>query len=106
MKWIPIKIYDDESFGSGVVFRFSAKHPFEDIVDWMLIEDFDAESRYKLICATGYHAGKTELILPIEARHEKGGISKNWVINNWNKWIYPDCSVDNVKCIESYIAPF
>ena len=72
------------------MFRFPASYPFEDVVDFMIIEDHHSASGYKLICSTGYHAGQTELMLPAEAQSEGGAISVSWVQQNWKKWIYPE----------------
>ena len=106
MDWTSLAECKDEGFFSGVVFRFPGKHPFESVVDFMLIEDHDAPALYKLICSTGYHAGQTELVLPLEAKHSAGGVSVIWVRENWKKWIYAECEVHDVRFIENYGANF
>lgn len=52
---------------------------------------------------SGYKAGLTLVKLPQEC-NESGGISKFWVINNWSKWIYPDCDVSEVFILNGYTA--
>lgn len=106
MQWAPLTQCGEERFFRGVVFRFPAKHPFESIVDFMLIEDHDAPALFKLICSTGYHAGQTELALPLEAKHPAGGISVSWLRDNWKKWVYPECEAHEVNFIKNYGANF
>ena len=102
MEWLPLLDCKEKQFPRSIVFRFPAEYPFEDIVDFMLIEDFDAPIKLKLICSTGYHAGQTELIFPEEAAHPSGGLSVEWVVSNWKKWIYPNCDIQDVVYIEQY----
>ena len=68
----------------------------------MIVEDLDAPTKLKLICSTGYHAGQTELVFPEEAKYKSGGISVNWLKENWEKWIYHKCNVGDVKYIDNY----
>ena len=91
-----------ERFVRSIVFRFPAKHPFEEIVDFMIIEESRGPARLKLICATGHHAGQTELIFPEESMHSEGGICVNWLKTNWEKWVYQECKLEDVKYISEY----
>ena len=102
MNWTPISDCTGQRFGRGTVFKFPAKYPFEDSVEFMVIEDLDAPIRFKLICSTGYHAGQTELVFPKESEHETGGLSVYWVQTNWKKWIYAECNMNEVQFIENY----
>lgn len=104
MNWIRFEEIDEERMYRGVVFRFPAKHPFEKIVDFMIIEEHESPTGFKLICSTGYHAGQTELVFPAEAKHEEGGISVNWVKLNWQKWVYPECNLCEVMYLENYVV--
>ncbi len=103
MNWQPLINIEKTAIGRGYVFRFPAGYPFGDIVDFMVIEEHDAPIGLKLICSTGYHAGQTELILPAESG-EKCALSTKWLIENWQKWVFPNCKVDSVKYIECYAA--
>jgi hypothetical protein len=105
MNWQPLIQAREASFWRGVVFRFPAKHPFEPVVDFMMIEDHDSPTFYKLICSSGYHAGQTEHVLPVEAKHPDGGISVEWLKTNWSKRIYNECAVESVQYVEHYTAP-
>lgn len=102
MNWLPLLSCENASFRRGVVFRFPAKYPFEDIVDFMIIEDHESPISYKLICSSGYHAGQTELVFPAESKNETGGISVTWLKENWSAWVYPECKLENVKYIDCY----
>lgn len=102
MNWKTLISSNEIRFGRGVVFRFTAQYPFEEIVDFMMIEDHESESFYKIICSSGYHSGQTEVVLPKESEHSTGGISVAWLQKNWNEWIYPHCPLEKVKYIERY----
>ena len=46
------------------------------------------------------------MMLPQEAELEhSSGVSRQWVIDNWNKWIYETCSVDDVYVDKNYPVP-
>ena len=102
MNWNRLEDCSDVNFWRGVVFRFPANKPFEQVVDFMMIEDLDSDSGYKLICSSGYHAGQTELVLPKESSHKEGGISVSWLKENWKKWVYPECELAQVKYLTNY----
>ncbi|KFD20462.1 hypothetical protein GTPT_1342 [Tatumella ptyseos ATCC 33301] len=43
--------------------------------------------------------------LPPESASSEGhALSTEWVINNWTKWIYPECAVEDVYIIDQYAA--
>lgn len=80
----------------GTTFRCPGKYPFEDIVDLMII---DTITEFKIYSITGYHAGQILGVLPKEALSPNAnvwGISTKWIVENWDKWIYPDCAVEDV----------
>ena len=44
--------------------------------------------------------------LPKEAEsNHSAGIDRQWVIDNWNKWIYETCNIDDVYVIKNYPVP-
>lgn len=89
--------YKKKELYRGTVFRFKGKYPFEDIVDFMLIEYPDCNSGFAMVCISGYHAGALEVCLPENALCSTcRAISTEWMIENWNKWVYTECSVDSV----------
>ena len=102
--WVPLHEIKEPNVWRGAVFRFPAKYPFERLVDFMLMIDRGLDAEFRLICSSGYHAGEIELVLPEETKHKDGGISVQWVQENWQKWIYPDCTPEEVKYTENHTA--
>ncbi|AJF72050.1 MULTISPECIES: Imm45 family immunity protein [Raoultella] len=97
--------YKEKSISRGTVFRLPANWPYEEWVDFMLFETQDDERPYGLIVSSGYKAGLFLIKLPIESISDEGlGISTEWVIANWAKWIYPECDVSDVYLIDGYVA--
>lgn len=97
--------YKEKNISRGTVFRLPANWPYEEWVDFMLFETQDDERPYGLIVSSGYKAGLFLIKLPIESISDEGlGISTEWVIANWAKWIYPECDVSDVYLIDGYVA--
>jgi len=89
--------YKEDNLWRGTILRFKGQYPFEEIVDFMLVDTPSVESSFALICISGYHAGSTECHLPKDAKSMNAhSISRKWLIENWNKWVYPDCSINDV----------
>ncbi|GBR04064.1 hypothetical protein HW511_08080 [Asaia siamensis] len=89
---------------SGCVFRLPARYPYESIVDFMLCRVPSSDSYFGLIVTTGYKAGIIFQLLPAECLHDSAAVSLSWIKDNWNKWIYEDCSIDEVLFSEGYLA--
>lgn len=90
------------AFHRGSVFRAYGKYPYEGTVDFMVFETLDQDRRFGLMVTTGYKAGLPLIHLPAESNEGVSGLSKDWVIANWAKWIYPDCDVSQVAVFEGY----
>lgn len=88
----------------GTVFRFPAKYPYEDLVDFMIVEDLESECGLSLMVSTGYKSGIKVLSFPKEAKFntENRSISRSWIIENWNNWIYQENKVEDVLWINEY----
>ena len=94
--------YKNEFIKRGAVFRLPAVWPYESWVDFMVIDLLDTHG---LVVSTGHKAGLMLVTLPAESGSEEGrALSTKWVINNWAKWIYPECDVEYVHIIEQYVA--
>lgn len=91
----------NDAFQRGSVFRVPGKYPYEETVDFMVFEALEEDRRFGLI-TTGYKAGLTLVRLPVESNHGTYGLSKEWVIANWTKWIYLECDVSQVVMFEGY----
>lgn len=89
-----------------MVLRLPGAYPHEEYVDLMLVELPDSDRRFGLLVATGHKAGLVLVKLPQEA--ELAGalsISREWVVDNWNRWIYETCRAEEVYLIENYPVP-
>lgn len=81
----------------GCVLRCPAQWPYEDTVDFMVIDQPSGERRYALLVATGYKAGHLLLQVPQQAQAADGaGLRTRWVVERWAEWIYPECAVGDV----------
>jgi len=102
--WGKLVDHEYENLWSGTVFRFPAMQPFESRVDFMLIDDHSSESGFSLICTTGRKAGSREGWLPKEAlaSGKVSAISRDWLIENWQEWVYKHTSVSDVLLVQHY----
>jgi len=97
--------YEETAISRGTIFRLPATWPYEEWVDFMLFETQDDERPYGLMISSGYKAGLFLVKLPIESVSDEGyGLSTKWVINNWAKWIYQECNVEDVHILDEYVA--
>lgn len=104
MEWNNLIEFEEEYIGRGAIFRFPAVYPFESVVDFMLFLDPHSDSHFSLVCVTGCKAGHHEGMLPEEAlaEGEVVAISKNWLVKNWTKWVYPETQASEVRVAFSY----
>lgn len=96
-------IKEGETFAHGAVLRTPAKWPYEEIVDFLLIQSQESPSGFTLIVASGYKAGLPLIMLPKEALNSaSGGLDGIWVKQNWKKWIYQDSDVVSILFTRDY----
>lgn len=94
--------YKNKSIKRGSIFRLPAVWPYEEWVDFMVIDLFETHG---LVVSSGHKAGLILISLPIESASTEGrALSTEWVITNWAKWIYPECNVDDVHILDEYVA--
>ena len=94
--------YKNKSIKRGTVFRLPAVWPYEEWVDFMVIDLFETHG---LVVSSGHKAGLILISLPIESASTEGrALSTEWIITNWAKWIYPECHVENVHILDEYVA--
>ncbi|WP_417641821.1 Imm45 family immunity protein [Enterobacter kobei] len=92
----------NKSIKRGTVFRLPAVWPYEEWVDFMVIDLFETHG---LVVSSGHKAGLILISLPIESASIEGrALSTEWVITNWAKWIYPECNVEDVYILDGYVA--
>ncbi|CAA0149396.1 Imm45 family immunity protein [Tenacibaculum maritimum] len=98
--------YKEETINRGYILRCKGVHPYEEIVDFLICEstNIDIES-YMLIVSSGYKAGLKYSQLPKESipNGVRMGLSTNWLIENWSKWGYFDCKIEDVYLLENTV---
>jgi hypothetical protein len=98
--------YEGTSLWRGDVLRLPASYPYEDIVDFMVFDPLKEGKGMGLIVATGYKAGIIRNVLIAESVPEgTRSLSTRWLVENWEKWIYGECSVNDVYVIGNYDPP-
>ena len=104
--WMKLNDYSDEYIKCGAVLRIPSVEKNrenwyrEDIVDLMVFNAGAAfkDAAYGLICISGHKAGRFNVTFPKESGDENGnGLRRDWLIGNWNRWVYADGSVDDVR---------
>lgn len=84
----------------GTILRCKGQWPYETVVDFMVAEVI-GEYRYQLWVVSGYKAGLTNVIFPPEATYETCAVNTNWLIDNWYKWGYKECPLEEVWVVEN-----
>ena len=94
--------YKEKFISRGMIFRMPASWPYEEFVDFMVV---DFVETHGLVISSGYKAGLILVKLPVESQlNVVRALSTEWVINNWAKWIYPECNVEDVHILDGYVA--
>ncbi|UXM96223.1 Imm45 family immunity protein [Bartonella sp. HY329] len=102
---IKLKDYKEALLRRGNVLRVKGIYPHEAFVDLMIFETQKAICPLGLIVTTGYKAGLILQTYPEEAyAYPLSGIYKHWLVENWIKWGYPSCDIDDVYIIERYFT--
>ncbi len=66
-----------------------------------MVAEVIGEYRYQLWVVSGYKAGLTNVIFPPEATYETCAVNTNWLIDNWYKWGYKECPLEEVWVVEN-----
>jgi len=85
----------------GSILRCPARWPYEDYVDFMLIEYlWNGQHQYALMVVSGHKAGLIFVVFPIEAINQPGsGIDIEWLKTHWSTWGYIDCPLQEAHLI-------
>jgi hypothetical protein len=95
---------DTPQIWRGAIFRVKGSFPYEETVDFMVVETSDDARPLGVMAATGYSAGHTFVHLPPEAIVlGTKSISVAWLKANWAKWVYPECPIEDVLFTERYV---
>ncbi|MFU2316566.1 Imm45 family immunity protein [Rahnella sp. PCH160] len=98
--------YKSKVISRGSVFRFPSVWPYEKFVDLLVVSMPDEDSEHALVVSTGHKAGLILVRLPRECESTSSrSIRYQWVLENWGKWIYPDCNVEDVFILQHYEEP-
>lgn len=96
-KWQKLIDFKEDTIRLGSVLRLPAQYPYESVVEFMVFEPNDSDYGLGLMVRSGYKAGLTLVILPNESQPKSSrGLSTQWLITNWQTWVYPDCAVKQV----------
>jgi len=94
------------AIGRGQIFRLPARWPYEEIVDFMVVDIPDEEFGHSIVVISGNKAGLLVVRLPVESCSSgTHGVSRDWIVKNWAKWVYPDCPVENVYLFDKAEVP-
>lgn len=94
--------YKKEIIERGTILRCAGKYPYEEVVEFLVCKTYEENCGCSLIVSTGYKAGLTMVTLPPESNPKNGieGIRTGWLVENWKKWGYIDCPIDQVYVYE------
>lgn len=99
-KWTKLTEANQSLLRRGSLLKFPASYPFESEVVMMMCGHPDEGRRLfsiALITITGYCSGiNPYVVFPSEALSGETGVSKEWLISNWKKWVWPDGNVEDV----------
>ncbi|WP_434561089.1 Imm45 family immunity protein [Pseudomonas sp. Z4-20] len=103
-----IKLVDSLSpaISRGQIFRLPARWPYEEIVDFMVLDIPDEQYGHSIAVASGNKSGLLVVCLPVDScLPQTHGLSREWLVKNWAKWVYPDCPVENVYLFDRAEVP-
>jgi hypothetical protein len=95
--WLRLEESKTISLTRGALVRFPASYPFEEEVVMMVCEAPHNRSSLGLITITGYKAGiNCYVAFPDSTLNESATISAQWLYDNWQHWVWPEGSPDDV----------
>ena len=90
-----------------MVLRCKGKYPYEAIVDFLVCETPDSGAKtFQLIVISGFKAGAKYYQFPEESLpkdRSRYGLSTHWLRDNWYKYGYIDCPLEDVYIYESQV---
>jgi hypothetical protein len=101
-----VHLASDDAIFHGAVLRCKGNWPYEEIVDFLVVNNHDQDRGMSLVVSSGHKAGLPLVVLPKESEtgHDNYAdyINVDWLKNNWTEWIYPDCDVMDVYISAGY----
>jgi hypothetical protein len=98
MSWEKLISCDFKYLQRGYLLKFPASEPFEETVIMMVCgypDDGNRLSAAGLMTITGFCAGINAYVV-FPSSVISSGISREWLIKNWNMWVWPDGKIDDV----------
>lgn len=90
--------YQEDIIFRGTIVRCKGVYPYEGIVDFLLC---DLIEEFGLIVCSGYKAGLMFCKFPSESLSTKAkGIDTQWLKENWYKWGYFECPLEEVLILQ------
>ncbi len=97
MNWIRLSENKSTVISRGSLIKFTASYPFENEVIMMVCEAPHSRSSLGLITITGYKAGiNCYVVFPDAARSDEAAICNQWLYDNWQHWVWPESSPDDI----------
>jgi hypothetical protein len=97
MNWIKLSENKTLFVSRGSLTKFTSSYPFEDEVVMMVCESPHSRLSLGFITITGYKAGiNCYVAFPDLARNDDATISAQWLYDNWQHWVWPEGSPDDV----------
>jgi hypothetical protein len=95
--WLRLKESRTIPLARGALVKFPAWHPFEEEVVMMVCDSLLGNYTLGLITISGYHAGfNCHSNFPDSTRNESATIAAQWLYDNWQHWVWPEGSPDDV----------
>jgi hypothetical protein len=94
MSWTKLTEFEQDFLPRGTLLKFPAKYPFEGQVVMMVCEGPEREvDRQCLLTITGSKAGINPYV--VFPASPVGYLQRSWLIENWNKWVWPNGDVSD-----------
>lgn len=86
--WVTLTKLEGQHISRATRFLVKDSGVYEAQVELFLVENPSSPSGFSIYVSTGHKAGCLLVSLPEEAKsRESFSISKNWLIDNWKKWV-------------------
>lgn len=98
-KWFRLIDLDPlSSIGRGSLLQFFDESWRAEQVILMICETFgNSDFPYSLVRLTGSKSGICPMqLLPSPSSEKAAGLNVGWLIDNWDKWIWPDSNINDV----------
>jgi hypothetical protein len=95
--WLRLEASKNGTLARGALIKFPASYPFEEEVVMMVCETSNTHSSLGLITITGYKAGINPYVaFPDLAQNVDDTVGAQWLYDNWQHWVWPEGSPDDV----------